>query len=198
MSIGLSREHDWAAGTLSLSIASFTSLLRDMARDIARSVPTRNLAIINGHGGNRGLLDNLMHELQADFGLNVCAVHPFDLVEIENLPTRPDVHGGRSETSVMLALAPHLVRRDLLARSDRVGDSAPVKELIFDRGASFPWRTDDPRLAVQGVIGDARAASAEFGNAIIDGVVEGARGVLRRLLDNQKVMAAAAAKSRRG
>jgi creatinine amidohydrolase len=73
-----------------------------------------------------------------------------------------------------------------------------VKELIFDRGASFPWRTDDPRLAVQGVIGDARAASAEFGNAIIDGVVEGARGVLRRLLDNQKVMAAAAAKSRRG
>ena len=55
VSISLSREHDWAPGTLSLSIQNFVALLRDMARDIVRALPARNLVIVNGHGGNRGV-----------------------------------------------------------------------------------------------------------------------------------------------
>ena len=115
VSIGLSREHDWAPGTLSLSIQSFVALLRDMARDIVRALPARNLAIVNGHGGNRGVLDNLMHELPGDFALNACVIHPFDLSKARPARRSPDVHGGKSETSVMLALAPQLVRRDMIA-----------------------------------------------------------------------------------
>jgi creatinine amidohydrolase/Fe(II)-dependent formamide hydrolase-like protein len=53
---------------------------------------------------------------------------------------------------------------------------------------SFPWRTDDPRLTASGVIGEAHAASAELGQAIIDSVIEETRGVLRRLLENQRSM----------
>ena len=70
IAVSLSREHDWAPGTLSLSIASFVALLRDLARDIVRALPARNLVIVNGHGGNRGVLDNLLHELAGDFSLN--------------------------------------------------------------------------------------------------------------------------------
>src|SRR5215510_3926575 len=44
--VGLSREHDWAPGTLSLPLVSFVTLLRDLARDIVRALPARNLAII--------------------------------------------------------------------------------------------------------------------------------------------------------
>src|SRR4051812_11692941 len=43
--IGLSREHDWAPGTRSLSIEAFVALLRDMAREIVQALPARNLAI---------------------------------------------------------------------------------------------------------------------------------------------------------
>src|SRR5215813_14308842 len=68
--IGLSREHDWAAGTLSLSIQGFVLLLRDLAGSIVHALPARNLAIVNGHGGNRGILEALLHELQGDFALN--------------------------------------------------------------------------------------------------------------------------------
>src|SRR5207253_6622975 len=50
--IGLSREHDWAPGTLSLSIQGFSALLRDLAGTMVRALPARNLAIVNGHGGN--------------------------------------------------------------------------------------------------------------------------------------------------
>jgi creatinine amidohydrolase len=187
ISISLSREHDWAPGTLSLGIQSFVALLRDLARGIVRALPARNLAIVNGHGGNRGVLDNLIHELRGDFALNACVIHPFDLSKADTHATGPDVHGGKSETSVMLALAPHLVRRERIAPASAPPDRDAIAALIFDRGVSFPWRTDDPRLTSSGVIGEADAASPELGRAIIDSVVEEAGGVLRRLLENQRL-----------
>ena len=116
ISISLSREHDWAPGTLSLSIQNFVALLRDLARDIVRALPARNLVIVNGHGGNRGVLDKLIHELRGDFALNACVIHPLRSRQGRRERDQPDVHGGKSETSVMLALAPHRVRRDAIAR----------------------------------------------------------------------------------
>src|SRR4051812_11222976 len=57
--VGLSREHEWAAGTMSLSVAGMTSLLREFCGEIVRALPARSLAIVNGHGGNRGILEAL-------------------------------------------------------------------------------------------------------------------------------------------
>jgi creatinine amidohydrolase len=188
LSIGLSREHDWAPGTLSLSVQTFAALLKDMAREIVRALPARNLAIVNGHGGNRGILENLLHELRGDLALNACVIHPFDLAGVTTGMAVPDVHGGTAETSVMLALAPDLVRSDMIASAGRppVGDG--VAALIFDRGVTWPWRTDDPRLARVGIIGDPREASAERGRAMVDDMVAEARGVFARLLENQSLM----------
>ena len=186
--VGLSREHDWAPGTLSLSVHGFVTLFRDLAHAIARALPARNLAIVNGHGGNRGILENLIHEIDADFGFNTCAIHPFDLARIESTPANPDIHGGKSETSVMLALAPDRVRMELIARADEPGAPEAVQALILDRGATWPWRSDDPRLARGGIIGDAHGASAELGAAIVDRVVAQSERIFRRLLENQQVM----------
>ena len=63
--VGLSREHAWAPGTLSHSVAAMTALLRDLGREIVRALPARNLLIVNGHGGNRGILEAVGHELPA-------------------------------------------------------------------------------------------------------------------------------------
>jgi creatinine amidohydrolase len=190
ISVSLSREHDWAPGTLSLAIQSFVALLKDIAREIVRALPARNIAVISGHGGNRGILDNLMHELYRECGLNLCVMHPFDLAQAMTPTAGPDVHGGRNETSVMLALAPHLVRQDQIASACGAAgkDSKDaIAAMIFDRGVSFPWRTDDHRLAANGVIGDPHGASAEFGQAIIDSVVARTAGVFQRLLENQRL-----------
>jgi creatinine amidohydrolase/Fe(II)-dependent formamide hydrolase-like protein len=179
--IGLSREHDWAPGTLSLSVTAFAALIKDMAREVVRALPARNLAIVNGHGGNRGILENLLHEITGELSLNACVIHPFDLAGASF--ASPDVHGGAGETSVMLALAPELVRRDLIAGAAPAGEA--MAALILDRGVTWPWRTDDPRLARAGIIGDPRSASAEQGLAMIDAIVAAARGVFARLLENQ-------------
>jgi creatinine amidohydrolase len=113
-------------------------------------------------------------------------LHPFDLAKAAGKPEGPDVHGGVGETSVMLALAPELVRRDLIALHGAPPHPEAVAALIFDRGASFPWRTDDRRLAQRGVIGDPASASVELGRAMVESFVREARGVLGRLLENQE------------
>jgi creatinine amidohydrolase len=188
LSISLSREHDWAAGTLSLSVQTFAALLKEIGREIVRALPARNLAIVNGHGGNRGILESLLQELQGDLALNACVIHPFDLAKAKVTAAARDVHGGVGETSVMLALAPDLVRGDLIAPAGPQPAPASVEALIFDRGVTWPWRSDDPRLAQMGIIGDPGAASAERGRAMVDGMIEEARAVFARLLENQSVM----------
>jgi creatinine amidohydrolase/Fe(II)-dependent formamide hydrolase-like protein len=191
-SIGLSREHDWAPGTLSLSVQTFAALFKEMGREIVRALPARNLAIVNGHGGNRGILENLLHELRGDLALNACVIHPFDLAGATPGAAVPDVHGGAGETSVMLALAPDLVRGDMIASAAHSPAGESVAALIFDRAVTWPWRTDDPRLARMGIIGDPAAASAERGSAMVERMVEEARGVFARLLENQSFMGKAA------
>src|SRR5262249_24052637 len=114
IAVSLAREHAWAPGTLSLSVEGMTTLMRDLGSAVTHGLPTRNLAIVNGHGGNRGFLDALIQDLRADFGLNVCVIHLGVLMEMDAADA-PDIHGGKNETSLMLAIAPQLVRRDRIA-----------------------------------------------------------------------------------
>ena len=185
LTVSLAREHAWASGTLSLSVQGMTTLVHDLGREIARSLPARNLAIINGHGGNHGILEALVQDLRADFGLNVCVLHLGALMEIEAMTGVPDVHGGKNETSLMLAIAPHLVRRDQIAQLKNPPNADVVRRTILDQSVTWPWTTDEKQIADLGVIGDAQAASAEFGNRILSQVVEKTGGIFKQLLERQ-------------
>jgi creatinine amidohydrolase len=185
ISVGLSREHEWAPGTLSLSIASFTALMRDLGRSI-QNLPTRNLAIINGHGGNRGVLQNLVYELEGDFGLNTCVIHPLALAGIDAGSAVPEIHAGRDETSLMLALVPHAVRTEMIELLTGVPDAKAVNELVIEQGATWAWRSDDARIADQGVTGQPLDSSAELGNAIIESIIREAGPVFARLIGRRR------------
>jgi creatinine amidohydrolase/Fe(II)-dependent formamide hydrolase-like protein len=184
---GLSREHDWAPGTLSLSVTGMTAYLRDLGREIARSLPARNVLIINGHGGNRGILEALGRELRGDFGLNVGALHLGALISPVTDAAIPEIHAGRDETSAMLVLAPELVRKERLADAKGPSGGAAIHALVLDPAMSWPWSSDDKRIAELGVIGDARDASVEHGHAIVARVVDAAGAVLKQLRENRKV-----------
>jgi creatinine amidohydrolase len=185
IAIGLSREHDWAAGTISLSVAGMTAYLRDLTGQIARALPARNLLIVNGHGGNRGILEALGRELRGDFGLNLGVLHLGAMISPVAGTGVPEIHAGKDETSIMLAVAPELVRSERMRELKASPDGAAARALILDPAASWPWSSADKRLAEQGVIGDAREASAELGKAIVARVIEGAGAVLKQLRENQ-------------
>jgi creatinine amidohydrolase/Fe(II)-dependent formamide hydrolase-like protein len=65
-------------------------------------------------------------------------------------------------------------------------DEGAIRKAILQNGVTWPWTTDDTRLADTGVIGDAKSASAEFGQQMLNRVVETACGVLKQLLGNQR------------
>ena len=188
MTVSLAREHEWAPGTLSLSIEGMTRIVRDLGREIARSLPPRNLAIINGHGGNRGILEALAQDLRADFGLNVCILHPTTWADINAASKTPEIHGGKNETSMMLAVAPHLVRTDQIVRLQAAPRADAVRTTILDPSVTWPWTTDEKAIAESGVIGDAKSASAEFGKQLLDKIAETAGGVFKQLLDRQQLL----------
>jgi len=185
LAVSLAREHEWAPGTLSLSIEGMVALVRDLGREIARNLPARNLAVINGHGGNRGILEALAQDLRADFGLNVCVLHPAGWAEVEHNVAIPEIHGGKNETSMMLAIAPQLVRREQVAQLGNSPSGNAVRATILDQTVTWPWTTNDKQIADMGVIGDPKTASAEFGERMLDRITEMAGGALKQLLDRQ-------------
>jgi creatinine amidohydrolase len=185
LAVSLAREHQWAPGTLSLSIETMKLLLCELAREITRSLQVRNLAIINGHGGNRGILEALAQDLRADFGLNICVLHPAAWVESDPTATVPEIHAGKNETSMMLTIAPHLVRREHIAQLNTSSTGDAVRTTILDQAVTWPWTTRDQQIADMGVIGNPKAASAEFGERLLNQVAEKAGSVLKQLLDRQ-------------
>ncbi len=109
-----SNEHAWAAGTVWLSPETLLAVLRDIGRSLA-TLPARRLVFLNGHGGNTSLLDVACRELRIEHDLLTFLLHP-------SLPADhggdhgaddPDagfgIHGGASETSMLLYLRPDLV-----------------------------------------------------------------------------------------
>jgi creatinine amidohydrolase len=161
------------------------AILRDLCSEISRTFPARNVLIVNGHGGNRGILEALGREIRDDFGLNLVALHLGALISPAADVIVPEIHAGCDETSVMMALAPGLVRRERICDLDHPLDGDAVTAAILDPAASWPWSSGDKRIADQGVIGDLRQASAERGQAIVGRVIESVGAVLKQLRENQ-------------
>lgn len=180
---GLSLEHAWAPGTISLRVATFTAVIGQLASECRRATRARRLVIVNGHGGNRGILEPLMHEITADHGLAVCTLHTGSLAAIKPDSPVADIHAGIGETSLMLHLTPETVNLAALrAGSDNDEEqAAAVNQVIRGRGVTWPWSSGDPRIARDGIIGDPRGASAELGRAILDSALEAASPILDQL-----------------
>lgn len=191
--VGLSHEHAWAPGTLSLTVSGMTAYLHGLGCEIARALPARHLLIVNGHGGNRGILEAMMREMCADSGLNIATLHLGAMMSPDTGADVPEIHAGKDETSLMLVLAPERVRRDAISALKPAPGGEAARAFVFDPAASYPWSSDDPRLSASGVMGDPRGASAAYGEIILARVVEGAGAVIQRLKDN----AAAASKTAR-
>ena len=179
----LSCEHIWGFGTLTISIELFVNIFHELVKGLIYSQPARNIVIINGHGGNRGVLGTLIQEFRHKYSVAAVVIHPSSLSRVKTGSKFYEVHGGKSETSIMLALAPDLVDIDLLPCPLEEGDQFQVKSRILDRVASWPWHSNDDGLGHNGIIGDAALASVELGNSIIESAVRNAEEIIISLIE---------------
>ncbi len=166
-SIGLSPEHARFAGTLTLSAETLIRLWKEIGACVARA-GVKKLVLFNAHGGHVSAMDIVARELREAHDLIVYSVSWFQL-SLEGVPPidRFDVHAGQSETAMMLALSPALVRqseaRDFGSSSERRAADFPV--LGNGKSAKFGWAMQD--VNAEGAAGNAAAATAEQGRALV-------------------------------
>lgn len=168
ISYGKSTEHSAFAGTLSLTADTLINTLRNIGRSLAQA-GFKRLAIVNAHGGNTEIVDFVIRDIRQETGMMVFALHPFlRLGQVTQGISQDEmvygIHAGDVETSILLAIRPEWVRRDLAPRSFPAGLQA-MKHPPFMGALTFAWLTQD--IAPNGVLGDATAATAEKGERFL-------------------------------
>ena len=171
--VGYSPEHASFPGTLTLPIETVIATWVALGECVARS-GVRKLLLFNAHGGQVSLLDIVARELRVRCGLIVygCSWWNLPLGDAVNglFPAgehRFGVHAGTIETSLMLALRPETVR---MAQAQDFASSSRERAARFPilgngRSAKLGWAIED--YNPQGAAGDAAAATAEKGQAVL-------------------------------
>lgn len=173
--IGLSLEHQDYAGTLSLSPATLLAVWTELGVCVARA-GVKKLLIFNAHGGNVSSMDIVARHLRMQCGLLVYHSSWFNLPQPAGVNEafsahehRFGVHGGETETSMMLHLAPELVRME---HARHFASSSEVRARQFPilgngKSAKLGWAMQD--YNPQGAAGNAAAADAQRGQALVQG-----------------------------
>ncbi|MDR2852733.1 MAG: creatininase family protein [Burkholderiaceae bacterium] len=167
--VGHSPEHVHYPGTLTLSGETLLRLCQEIGAGVARA-GVRKLVLLSTHGGHTGLMDIAARELRMAHGLIVVSTSWFNLPLGDLAPARFDVHAGQSETALMLALAPAQVRMDRAADFVSTGRERAARYPILGNGrsAKLGWAMQD--LNPAGAAGNAAAADAVQGHALLDAV----------------------------
>lgn len=167
LAIGASEEHNHFAGTLSLAPDQAAAMIVSVGECIHRS-GIKRLVLVNSHGGNHAVMNMAALELRRRLGMLVVKASylrfdpPAGVLDAEEL--RLGLHGGRSETAMMLQLRPELVDMD---RAADFQSSAAEQTLLGPEGqASWAWLAED--LNPAGVAGRADLATAEQGRQLLD------------------------------
>jgi creatinine amidohydrolase len=182
--IGYAPEHRGFAGSFSLAAVDVIALVRVVGAELARC-GFRRLVLMNGHGGQIGLLEVAAREVREshpDLAVLPCFLWR-GLDDAASLIPEPErsqgLHAGLAETSLMLHLAPDLVGADRLADGP-TPDDKPPPGWSWEGGAPTAWRTGE--ISTSGVIGDPTGATAELGAKLFEGLVNGWSQRLRSLL----------------
>ncbi|MFZ9628930.1 MAG: mycofactocin biosynthesis peptidyl-dipeptidase MftE [Ilumatobacteraceae bacterium] len=146
LGITASDEHAKFPGTLSVGTTVFEQVIVELVRSATWS---GGVVLVNGHGGNRLAVDKAVRQLDREHR-RVLSWWP----RVEG----GDAHAGHTETSLMLAIAPHLVRMN----KAEAGRTEPLSELI-----DTMRRRGVQAVSPNGVLGDPRRATALAGRTLL-------------------------------
>jgi len=146
-------------GTISISPGTLRSLSFDLVNE-AYKKGLRNFVLISGHGGSlhmsamKETAEVLVERLK---GIKIAVVSPYDMLwkELSEIAETPhDSHAGELETSMMLYLAPKLVK----GRSSEEYPKIPKPLVVKDKVKYWPG----------GVWGNPKKASVTKGKKAIE------------------------------
>jgi len=175
--VGLSPEHARFPGTLTLKNETILRLWADIGESVA-AAGIKKLLLFNSHGGNVSVMDLVARDLRARLDMLVYSASWFNLPLVDaqgqdvNALFSADehrfgIHAGDMETSMMLALDPARVN---MAQAQNFHSTAQDRAQQFailgnGKSAKLGWQMQDYNPA--GAVGNAAAASAEKGRALV-------------------------------
>lgn len=173
VSYGISFEHA-PLFNVSLRYSTLINLTNDISLSLSR-MGLKKVIYINGHHGNSGALQYVMHyfadgRITKDF--SVYSLNYWNMMDAEF------DHGGDTETSIMLAIRSDLVRMDKAEPSSI--DRPKLKrtyQMLTNNPSSFP------KLTGNGVWGDPRNATAGKGQELLEQIIENTEQVILELED---------------
>lgn len=168
---GLSPHHTGFAGTLTVSAEAFTAICLDVGRSIKNN-GIEHALFVNGHYGNVGVLAVLAAQFHYDLGLKAAVSFYFqqaaDKVKAHGKTPRYG-HACEVETSVVMAVEPSLVRNDALVPGDMI--DLPIKYAFNNQPYFHQVPIPFHQQTRNGVFGDARLATREAGEDIVETAV---------------------------
>lgn len=185
--VGLSPEHLRFPGTLTLSSHTVISLWTEIGESVARA-GIKKLVLFNSHGGQVSVMDIVARDLRARLDMLVYSVNWFNLPlgdavegQFSAEEHRFGIHAGAIETSMMLALAPDRVD---MAQAKNFASSSQQRAQKFSilgngKSAKLGWQMQDYNPA--GAVGNAAAATASKGQAVVQAAGRALAGLLTEL-----------------
>jgi creatinine amidohydrolase len=172
--IGKSNEHIRFPGTLTLNATTLISVWTELGACVARA-GIKKLVLVNSHGGQVSVMDIVARDLRTAHDLIVYHTSWYNLPlgsevmgQFPPEEHRFGVHAGDIETSMMLALAPHLVdmaqAKNFVSTSQHRAANYPI--LGNGISAKLGWQMQD--YNPQGACGNALAATAAKGHALVN------------------------------
>ena len=154
------------------------TILGEFVKDVVMSLIKHGFdkpIILDGHGGNYGILDCIAEEIHYETGALISHIRSWDLATVPKPEGTPkyDGHGGSSETSVMLYLCPEDVHIDKFVDSKpeleltKYGAVFPGPSTLYSKGpVKMPLSMDE--MVEHGHHGDPKWGSKERGKALIE------------------------------
>jgi creatinine amidohydrolase len=175
---GYATHHMGFPGTITLRAATLHNLIKDVVRCLIQH-GFRNIAVLNGHGGNLASIylavDEIYEETKKEVkNLRIAAPDWFPTmyetyakVAKDKEPER-DFHQGERETSFTLAAVPELV--NMKKAGKYYSEELDRKKALYGWSVNIPYYVDYDMKATTpvGFIGDATLASKEVGEALYE------------------------------
>ena len=179
---GCSEHHMRFPGTISLKEDSLYNLVRDICDSLFEHGVKRVL-IVNGHGGNREVLQILARDLLSE-GKEVLVVNWWEFTggveDVLGAETVIRGHACEIETSFALCLMPEKVRKDKIPKDHEVRD--PRIDIDGEKVSLKPIH-DWKELSEDGSIGVPSRGSVEAGEEMIKRITDHLLKALKKYLE---------------
>ncbi len=170
VNMGVSYHHMNFPGTITLRPETFMAVVYDVVWSLKQHGIEKFL-ILNGHGGNIAALGVLIVKLREELGVKAAWTSFTSLgreVIQERVRSESKGHACEGEISQAMVLAPHTVRREALAPGEYKG--YPYRHLNAGFNLAYYYRFDE--ITANGALGDARLASEELGQEIVEAALK--------------------------